>query len=340
MAPKHYLTSLARITDLADDPFEVAALPREAWATGDYVVGEVTFAPRETTRIESTDGREVEVLVGDLVVGALGRRAATLSAVGDWEAIGPDLEMEALTSAGLIGRSTSVGWHTPPIMRLAYQGHVVRSGRKVVMKDFLTEAPAGAYRVPTILIVGTSMEAGKTSAAKVIIRQLDAAGLRVVGAKLTGAGRYRDILAMRDAGADAVYDFIDGGLPSSVCPQAEYREVLAHLLARIAGERPDVVVVEGGASPLEPYNGDTLLTEIGPHVVCTVLCASDPYAVVGVVQGFGIVPDLVAGIATNTSAGVELIRRLAGLEALNLHDRSTHARLRGILTEKLGRPIG
>ena len=34
----------------------------------------------------------------------------------------------------------------------------------------------------------------------------------VIGTKLTGAGRYRDILAMRDAGADYIFDFVDAGL--------------------------------------------------------------------------------------------------------------------------------
>jgi hypothetical protein len=103
----------------------------------------------------------------------------------------------------------------------------------------------------------------------------------------------------------------------------------------VAAEAPDVVVAEAGASPLEPYNGATLLALIGDQVRCTVLCASDPYAVVGVVQGFGIAPDLVAGVAANTTAGTELIRRLTGLEALDLHDRASHPRLTEILVAAL-----
>lgn len=335
MSGKHYLASLARITDFATRAYDVDPLPRDAWAAGDYVVGEVVHAPRDSSRIESTDGREVEVVPGELVVGAFGVRAATLSAVGSWDDIGPDGVMEALTGAGLLGRATSVAWRAPRIMRLEYRGHAVRGGRKVVMKDFVPTSGAPPFTGPVVLVVGTSMEAGKTSAAKVIIRQLKSAGLRVVGAKLTGAGRYRDILAMRDAGADAVLDFVDAGLPSSICPQPEYREALERLLAMIGEQAPDVVVAEAGASPLEPYNGATLLAGIGEQVRCTVLCASDPYAVVGVVQGFGIVPDLVAGVASNTTAGIELIRRLTGLEALDLHDNSSRPRLHEILTEAL-----
>lgn len=336
MQQKHFFTSLTRIADFQDEAMDVRPVARDEWATGDYVVGEVTFAAHDFSRIEGTDGRHVEVVLGDLVVGALGRRAATLSAVGDWRLIEPDGAMDLLTSAGLMGHANSVSWHTPPLMRLAYQGHVFRNGGKVGMGDFVHPPEAPPYDRPTILIIGTSMEAGKTTSAKVIIRRLGAAGFRVVGTKLTGAGRFRDILAMRDAGADAVFDFVDGGLPSSVCPQPEYRKALSSVLAMISAEEPDVVVAEAGASPLEPYNGATLMAEIGKQVRCTVLCASDPYAVVGVVQGFGIVPDIVSGVAADTTAGIELIRRLTGLEALDLRDRRSHPRLEEILFDRLG----
>jgi hypothetical protein len=335
LAKRYYLASLARIADFDNTDFDVEPRPRDAWATGDYTVGEICWTPRNATNIESIDGRNVEVVEGDLVIGALGVRAATLGAVGDWREIGPDGEMEALTSAGLLGRSTSVGWNTPPLTRLTYRGHVIREGKKLGMKDFVPSVHIRPYQCPTIVIIGTSMEAGKTGAAKVIIRQLEDMGLRVVGAKLSGAGRNRDILAMADAGAAAVYDFVDVGLPSSVCPEEEYREDLRKLLTMISSEKPDVVVAEAGASPLEPYNGATVMAEIGDNRRCTVLCASDPYAVVGVVKSFDITPDIVSGIATNTTAGIELIRKLTGLEALNIIDRRCHAWLRKILAEKL-----
>lgn len=337
MAVRHVLGSLARIGDLEARPFDVSPQPRETWATGDYVVGEVVVAPRASNRIESTSGRDVEVTQGDRVVGALGVRAATLGAVGSWEAVGADEVLEALTAAGLLGRATSVAWQAPPMMRLSYQGHVTRAGRKVVMKDFVVEPEKPPFGGPLVLVVGTSMEAGKTTAAKVVTRLLKAEGLRVVGAKLTGAGRYRDILAMRDAGADAVFDFVDAGLPSTVCPQPEYRKALETVLAMAATETPDVAVAEAGASPLEPYNGATLLAELAARRAFTVLCASDPYAAVGVAHGFGIVPDVVAGIATSSTAGVDLTASLTGLVAVNVLDRASHPQLREMLLRALER---
>ena len=74
---------------------------------------------------------------------------------------------------------------------------------------------------------------------------------------------------------------------------------------------------------------------LGNNVRFVVLCASDPYAVVGVQTAFGIRPDLVTGPATNTSAGIELVRKLTGLTALNLIDPASLPDLRNLLQQAL-----
>jgi len=117
------------------------------------------------------------------------------------------------------------------VMTLALTGvlqplHVFVNGKKTTMRDFVSILPERPFTLPVVLIVGTSMSAGKTSSARIIVRLLKEAGLKVIGAKLTGAGRYRDILSVRDAGADWIFDFVDVGLPSTVCPEEEYRRAL------------------------------------------------------------------------------------------------------------------
>ena len=107
------------------------------------------------------------------------------------------------------------------------------------------------------------------------------------------------------------------------------------MLALIATEEPDVAVVEAGASPFEPYNGDIALQEMREQIHCTVLCASDPYSVLGVSHSFGLQPDLVSGITTNTTAGVELVEKLAGVPALNVTNPASQEHLIRLLREKL-----
>jgi hypothetical protein len=330
-----FFSSLTRIADLERIPFETTPVSREKWRAGQYVLGEVVGPPGPLTMVELASGLSIELVEGDRVVGAFGVRQATLEVVGDYHAIGDDLRIQALTGAGLFGRATSTCSFLPPLLTLDYLGHATRSGRTLSMGDFVTAVEPRPYDRPTILLIGTSMAAGKTTCARIIIRELKRRGLRVAGVKLTGAGRYRDILGMREAGADHVFDFVDAGLPSTACDPDLFRGRIAQLLSRIAASGPDVVVAEAGASPLEPYNGHVMLEKLGSSIRCTVLCASDPYAVFGVTHAFGIRPDLVAGVATSTSAGIQLVARLTGLPALNLLDSRSRPRLNEILASSL-----
>jgi hypothetical protein len=333
---KYFFASLTRISDLHESSFYVEPKPRKSWATGDYVVGEVGSPVSRLSLVELSTGRMVEVAEGDLIVGALGARYATLETVGGWQNIGSDGRMEALTAAGLFGRSTSRSTMLHPLLTLAYRGHVLLQDEKVAMADFVPPVPWRGLEVPVVLLIGTSMSAGKTTSAKAIIRLLKEDGLAVIGAKLTGAGRYRDILAMQDAGAEHIFDFVDVGLPSTVVAEQEYREALLNLLSRMAAVEADVLVAEVGASPLEPYNGAAAIEEIGANVRCTVLSASDPYAVTGVMAAFGHRPDLVTGLATSTRAGIELVERLSGVKAINVLDRDSLPTLKTTVERALG----
>ena len=335
MDDRYLLTSVTRISDLARENFELKKLPRDDWSTADYVVGRVLGTAANAYPLELANGRLMDVMEGAKVIGALGKRSATLEAVGDWEQIGDDGLMHALTGAGLFGKSTSVASWLGNMISLSYEGHVSRGGRQLRMGDFVQPRKATEFSVPVILVIGTSMSSGKTTSGRVIIHELKRAGLKVAGAKFTGAGRYRDILSFQDAGADAIVDFVDAGLPSTVVPEARFKEAMDHMLALILDARPDVLVAEAGASPLEPYNGEAAVAALGSHICCTVLCASDPYAVLGVQTAFQTQPDLVTGPAANTDAGIELVSRLTGRESLNLLKEASLPRLRVLLRECL-----
>lgn len=332
----HFLSSMTRILDPgALESLEVTPLPRPSWTTGDYVAVEITD-PGGAGFVELPSGRLVELVRGDVVVGALGVRHATLEATGSWEAVGEEGNMHLLTAGGLLGKCLSRSTLVPALPSASYMGHLVRSGDRVTMKGAVDRSgPEVAYTHPTILIIGSSMSAGKTTAARVLIRRMRSMGMQVLGAKVTGAGRYRDVLAMGDAGASPIFDFVDVGLPSTVCPEDEFREALKILLSRMAGEGPDVAVVESGASPLEPYNGTIAVKELRSQVRMTVLCASDPYSVLGMREAFGLELDLITGPASNTMGGVDLMRRLIDVPCLDVRDPATAPELDALLRRHL-----
>lgn len=337
MNSRFFFSSLTRITDLQNSNIEAKVIPQSEWATADYVVGEVGPEPSRFP-IELANGRMIVAAEGDLVIGAFGKRHATLEATGDWKKITQDGYMDMLTGAGLLGKCTSRSALLPPLLALKYRGHVFVDGQKKGMQDYVKVVPEHMFNLPVILIIGTSMSAGKTTVGRIIVNQLKKEGLKVIAAKFTGAGRYRDILSLRDGGADHIFDFVDVGLPSSICSEERYKQAAIQLLSRMAAIDADVALIELGASPQEPYNAKEALEILKENIACTILCSSDPYAVVGVMSAFGLKPDFVSGVTTSTIAGVELVEQLAWLPAINVLNKQSHPALRSILKQKLFQP--
>jgi len=332
---KYIFTSMTRISDLREGDFEISPLTRSHWATGDYIAARVT-RPSLRARIELYNGRMMDPMRGENIIGALGIRHATLEATGTWKIVESDMRMHVLTGAGLMGKVTSHSILTPVPIQVAYLGHVVRERKKQNMKDFVDLLPPQKMNTPVVLMAGTSMSAGKTTVGRIVTKKLKELGLKVVGVKMTGAARFRDVLSLRDAGADHILDFVDVGLPSTICQKATYQKAIEQLLARIAALEADVAVVEIGASPLEPYNGKWAYEKIRKQVRCRILCATDPYAVLGLMQCFKFKPDLVSGPVANTLAGAELVQKLCGIEALNLLHPPNRPALKNLLIQKLG----
>ncbi|MCK5678464.1 MAG: DUF1611 domain-containing protein [Flavobacteriaceae bacterium] len=335
MNSDYIFTSMLRISDLDKKPFSIEKLDKIKWKTGDYIVGEITDTGNDILKIELINGRMRSIMKEDLVVGALGERYATLEATGSWRDVEEDGKMHFLTGAGLFGKCTSKSVYLPNLIEIQYLGHVVIDKKICTMDNYVRDVKFSKFNIPVILLVGTSMSAGKTTSARIIVNHLKRAGLKIVAGKLTGASRYSDILSLKDVGANYIFDFINMGLPSTIYPREKYRKKLIQLLSRISLVNADFAVIELGASPLEPYNGDIAYEELKNNLKCVILCASDPYAVYGVMKSFNLKPDIVSGIATNTYAGAELIEKLCDVKALNLIDPKTSKELKRILNKKL-----
>src|SRR5512135_971546 len=147
---RYVFCSVARISDLPGGEFTVGTLPRDRWEMGDYVVGRVEGGEGEDLTVELPDGRMTEAAASDLVVGALGKRAATLEATGDWERIGPDGRMHALTEGGLFGKCVSRSPYAAPLMSLTYCGHLSRDGAKARMRDYVDASEGLEFATPVV----------------------------------------------------------------------------------------------------------------------------------------------------------------------------------------------
>ncbi len=136
-----------------------------------------------------------------------------------------------------------------------------RVGQPASIESAAVKGKPEAAPVPVIYIAGTCMNAGKTHAACALVRRLSQEGFKVGGAKLTGVSLLRDVLSMRDYGADDVLDFTDAGV-ACTGPDTSAR-IARVILSELAARGVDVIIAETGDGIMGEYGVQTILTDRG-----------------------------------------------------------------------------
>jgi hypothetical protein len=322
-------------------------IPAEA---GTVVACRVLNAKTSYNTLEDVHGRMVTLHPGDVIAGALGHRDALYGYSGRVpESVRPGDVLQLLNLGGVIGAGAEATHGQGEPFRLEVLGAVLQFpylatrvgvpaniARAALPRTSLTGA---GELPPVVVLVGTCMDAGKTTAAAVLIGECTRRGLRVAAGKLTGVSLRRDILQMQDCGADPVAIFTDFGV---VTTHADNVVPMAHaLLAHLAEEAPDLIVLEMGDGLLGTYGVHALLDDptLRRSVRATVLCAQDPVGAWGgqeLLRGYGLAADVVSGRVTDTPVGLRFCAERLSVPAWNA--------LRGgpgladAVLERLGRP--
>lgn len=211
--------------------------------SGDLVLAQVESIGSHG-KLQLACGRPSELYPGDLIVLACGARYASdqFEGVAEIRRDGADL----LASGGVVGtlRQRHAAMKMPT--RLRPLGLLLDQDSRVINLARYAMASPVEGRPPVVIgVVGSSMNAGKTSAVAALVHGLRRAGWRVAGIKATGTGAYGDFNAYEDAGAQTVLDFTDAGLVSTYLqPLPRLEEVLCSLLSAAAAARAEVAVVE------------------------------------------------------------------------------------------------
>lgn len=196
-------------------------------------------------KLESPHGRRAQLYEGDEIIVAYGERYAP----DQFEAVVPD-ELSAcdlVAGGGVAGKVLSRHARMRAATRIEPIGLLADDAGKVLnLAQFaLSNATAKTGLPPVVAVVGTSMNAGKTTAAAGLIHGLSRAGLVVAASKVTGTGSGGDLWTMFDAGARSVLDFTDHGHASTAgLAQERIESVALSLIAHSAATKPDVIVVE------------------------------------------------------------------------------------------------
>ena len=322
----------------------VTVTPNITIEPGAVVAGRIVGEKTTYNQMEDIHGRMSILHDGDIIVGALGHRNALHGYEGTMPvAVEVGQRLQVLNLGGVIGHCVSHNPEVGPPFDVEILGQVLlypdfqsRQGQPAFVKTGAVKAFASVPKVPVIYVAGTCMNSGKTAAACVIVRHLSQAGLRVGGAKLTGISLMRDILGMRDYGADVALDFTDAGV---VCSTPETAPTVARtLFSNLAAEGVDVIVAETGDGIMGDYGVQAILAdpELMGLSAALILCANDPVGVAGGVaylrDAFGLKVDVVAGPATDNRVGTRFVEGVVGVPARNAR---TDAKGLGTLIQEL-----
>lgn len=287
---------------------------------GDVVVGKVTSVGWHN-EMEGIRGRYMSLFEGDLLVTVLGNRYATSEFEGRVpESLGGDIAL--LNAGGIAGTFTGKNLNISDPTTFEVLGYLVdSSGEAVNIADYGLLPREIEREVPVILVLGSGMDAGKTTTATSIIRALRIHGKRVNAGKLTGTSRAKDCNRMDDAGAGEVLDHVDAGLPSTYyCTEREMEYIFDVLYSHLAGG-VDYIVLEVADSIFQRET-DILLRQnflMGrvSHIFFSASDAVAAYGAKGYMDELGLKIDAFSGPVANSQLMVKEAYDKTGICSVN-----------------------
>lgn len=222
-----------------------------ACEAGQLLLAEVTqLGQHDGVQLES--GRRSQLYAGDRIVVCLGSRYAPdqFEGIAQVEDGREGQVCELLAGGGVAG----VVRHRHGRMRAATALRVLGvlgdvDGQPVNIARYALALPEptpfDTPSIPVMMVVGSSMNAGKTTACASLIHGLARDGWRVGAVKITGTGSFGDVQSYADAGAAEVLDFTDAGFASTYRVEPSVLEGTSRrLIAELEARGCDVVVVE------------------------------------------------------------------------------------------------
>jgi len=323
-------------------PLEVLRYRSEHGGEGDVCAVELPLDTPPIT-VEEPTGRLMAIAPGDIFLATPGHREATRSVCGSLPAGGlvPGDLYWVLAASGVIGELVGDSpFEEGYVGRVRYLGPVYADhGERLNIRQFAVVPPGGTDRnAPVHLIVGTSGEAGKTTAGIAVLRTLRVRGYAtVIALKATGGCSVAEIALYQDFGAAQAFDCIDFGLPGTYPAGREgIGEFFGSALDFCFSLPADAVVIECG--------GDLFGANVPEFLTCIkarradmkiILAASDTLGALGAKQRLaemGLSINLITGPCTDTPSMRERTQALCGIPAINLlrgPDQLTQSNLSG-----------
>ncbi len=212
--------------------------------SGDLLLARITRLGQHK-RIELKNGRRAHLHLGDEIIVSYGARYAP----DQFEAYVPEHfdECDLVAAGGIAAEATSRHGQIKTATRITPIGLLAdHQGKRINLNRFSLPVPAGAFNRPKVYgVLGTSMNAGKTTCAGMMIHGFTEQGLSVGAAKVTGTGAGCDAWVFADAGADKVLDFSDMGVPSTFgLDLFQLESIMTGLIHNLSQSGAEVIVME------------------------------------------------------------------------------------------------
>ena len=320
LGKKFLQASVTKHVSLCDDSVLVSP---NGFSTGTLVVGRVIRTSEQYGHLETANSTMHKLSSNDIVVGALGNRAALRGHTGHLpKRLSMGAKLSLLNIGGVIGELSSSSSNVGAPVQLELLGAIANpsSGLLNISQSPISPSKELLSLPPVVVIAGSCMHAGKTEASCVAIRYLTEQKLRCIALKLTGVGAQKDLNKMLRAGAKAAYSFVDAGLPSTC--NLPIIHMAKGCLNYAAKQHPDVIVVELGDGLLGEYGVLSLINDpqLKKSISSFVFSAADPVGAWGGVQILkknGHKVDIVTGPCTDNQAGCLSVRNHCNSLAIN-----------------------
>ncbi|MBC8195359.1 MAG: hypothetical protein ISR43_02555 [Acidimicrobiia bacterium] len=286
---------------------------------GDVLYGRIERlgAHRE---LENKSGRIHRIADGSAAIFVVGNRYASDA----YEAVVPTRpapSLDLVARSGMVGEVKTRNSRFGDPTRVRILGQVVdKEGEPLNTLDHSLISPASeAKRMPRsklILVVGTSMNSGKSTAAVACCWALTTMGHEVRASKVTGTASLKDILHMNDAGAKVYNDFTYLGHPSTyLLPEDDLLAVFNDLDLRYANNPRNYWVVELADGVLQRETSLLLShPDVRERIHRLIFCASDTFGALGGLtvlrDDYQLTPAAISGLVSGSPLGIrELAER-------------------------------
>lgn len=240
--------------------------------SGDLIIARVKSLGSHPALITS-EAKRLRLYRDDIMLGVTGSRYATDAFEAKITQDGP---LHLVTASGMCATVLNRHSNQSDPTALDLLGRICDSGGPInlVERCFVPRAPRYA-KTNVVLILGSGMNAGKTTTSRRLVKALLRSGLRVAVSKLTGSVSHRDLYEYESTGAHDVRDFSQYGFPSTYgCTLSELEQLFLTMVADAEQVCPDVIVIEIADGVLQNETAAILSSTVcRPLVFGTVLAA-------------------------------------------------------------------